>query len=356
MGNLFTKKTKNNIKNVHLSDYDSLTVCTLNTRFVQSVNYKDKINMLTDFLFDSNYDIVCLQGINDHKLLRLIVKNIFNRNLTTTDPNKLTTYPLIETFYVVTNTDSNGDILKITWSNSDDTNLSEINSLIITKCNIISGTKIITTQSCSEDKNFYLVNIEFNGVLISVYNATLQNDFIGISNLPTRKIQINQLKDYISQNNDHIKSDNIYKKYTDRNINIICCQANINELYNNDISGEYLYFTRTLKALDSFRYIKTIKGKSINLSDSTNVAGTRNNYILLTNLNTKDFDDIKNIYKALYSDQKIIIVNSVVGPEIHSYDDYPVVTTLMIKKLSDNEKLSLSQNDQVDEDIAIEIY
>jgi hypothetical protein len=256
---------------------------------------------------------------------------------------------------VVTDNDINGEILKVTWSNSDDTNLSEISSLIITKHNIISGTKIVTSQSFSEkDKNFYLVNIEFNGVLISICNATLQNDFIGISNFPARKIQINQLRDIILQNNDHIKSDNVYKNYVHRNINIICCQANVNELHNNDINGEYLYFTRTLKALDTFRYVKTIKGKPVDSLDSTNVSGTRSNYILLTNLNTQYFDDIKNIYKALYSNQKIIIINSVVGPEIHSYDDYPVITTLMIKKISNNEKLLLSQNDK-DDDIAIEI-
>ena len=354
MGNIFTKK--NNIKNDHFKDYDTFAICTLNTRFTQSANYKEKISILTDFVFNSNYDVICLQGINDYKLLRLVVKNIFTHNLTTNDLHKLTTYPLIETFYVVTDSDIGGEILKVTWSNSDDTNISEINSLIITKHNIISGTKIVTSQSFSEkDKNFYLVNIEFNGVLISICNATLQNDFIGISNFPTRKIQINQLRDTILQNNDNIKSDNIYKNCVYRNINIICCQANINELYNNDINGEYLYFTRTLKALDSFRYVKTIKGKPVDSLDSTNVSGTRSNYILLTNLNTQDFNDIRNIYKALYSDQKIIIINSVVIPEIRSYDDYPVVTTLMIKKISDNEKLLLSQNDQ-DDDIAIEIY
>lgn len=334
----------NSTNNIELNKIDliELKICSFNVRLFQSVNHVEKIENLIDFVIKSDYNVICLQGINDIKLLRLIVKNIFKYNLTT-QTNKLTTYPVIESFYMNYVQD---DVLKVTWSNSNDDDIEIVDSLIITKENIISGSHLEMTsfELNGKGNRFYVINIEWNNIVVSVYNTTFQSDFVGISNEEIRKVQIKELWKVISENTKNIHNS----------VNIVCCQCNIKELFNNRVSGEYLNFTRTLKSLDTYRYVQTLKGININSSlDATDLSGSRNNYILLSNLNTSNFDNLKNIGDELYVQCKLLVTNSTIK-KFKLYEDRAIVTTFVSVKnmnLLNEKERSLT----IYEDIAIEI-
>lgn len=348
------------INSIAKDDLIELNVCTLNTRFFQSVNYLEKINLLINFIINSDIEIICLQEINDVRLTRTIVKKIFKYNLTS-KTKKLVTYPMTELFYL-TDKDSNeflmndtdsAEIMRLTWSNSDDNNITEIDSLIITKENIISSSKVMLKSFTLNTKPtyVYIANIEWNNTIVSIYNTTFQNDYVGISHEDQRKTQINELNEIIIKNNENINKMNDYMEYNKKNINIVCCQSNIKELLNNTINKEYLYLTRKLNSLDTYRYVQTLKGIVINNEkDSTDVSGMRNNYVLLAGLNTEKFENFKLIGKELYDSHNLIIVNAKIK-KIKLFEDYAVIVTFLSKRLL---KLIKPMED-LTENIAIEI-
>jgi hypothetical protein len=296
----------------------------------------EKIKKLINFITTSDCNIVCLQGINDTKLLKLIVKYIFISNLESTSDKKLTTYPMLDTFCLT----SDIDIIKVTWSNSDDDNsLNGVNSLIISKENIISGSilKITSFELKKLHGWIYVANIEWNGIIVSVYNATFQSNFVGVSNNEIRKIQIKELNTIVLENTKNINQNDEYANFGNKNINIICCQSNIQELLNNDINGEYLYFTRTLKSLDTYRYVQSLKGKQLNIPyDATDISGSRNNYILLSNLDTIGFEKIENIGDMLYEKYNILVINSKIQ-KFKLFEDNMIITSFLSKQFEEKE-------------------
>lgn len=339
-------------------------VCSFNVRLAQSANYIEKVEGLINYLTTSKNNVICLQNINDTKILKHIVKRIFKYNLTATQNNKLLTYPMIETFYL-----NSGDInvslstsalinntLKLTWSNSDDNNIDSINSLIITKENIISCSKAeMTSFQLNEKTNWvYVVNIEWHGYILSIYNTTFQNDFVGISNVDLRKIQIKEIKSIVESNSLHISKDEEYSEFINKKINIVCCQSNIKELLNNEVNQEYLYFTRTLKSLDTHRYVQTLKGINMNtFRDATDLSGSRNNYILLSGLETTGYDNVEHIGKDLYINHNLIIINSQVKT-LNFYEDNPIISTFLMRNININNVQKVQRNISSSE-IAIEI-
>lgn len=360
MGNCcssYKETSRDKINKLHLNE---LKICTFNTRLFQSVNHREKLDILMDFITRCDYNVICLQGINDVKLLRTIIKRIFRHNLEKNIKNRLSTYPMIETFHLnsyVNNFVSNGvdstDVLKITWSNSGDDDMWGIDSLIITKENIISGSKMKmpTLQLREYDSYIYVANIEWNNTVISIYNVTLQADFIGISNEELRKKQIKELDKIIIDNSGNVMRENEYLELNKKNINVICCQSNIREFLNNQISKEYLYFTRTLNSLDTHRYVQTLKGRKINNElDATDISGTRSNYILLANLDTKKFDKVENIGEYLYQKNNLIIANSETQ-KLKLYEDFITSTTFFSKYFPKKEP----SKEIIIDDIAIEI-
>lgn len=338
------EKQHNNKTN---KEFKNLIVCSFNIRLVQSANYLEKIDNLINFITSSDYNVVCLQGIHDINLLKIFAQKIFEHNVTSC--NKLTTYPVLESIYPAarlsqqykqrTHDDDNivddftsADILKITWSNSYEEDISDIKSIIITKENIVSASKI-KMQSVDSDYDecwMYVVNLEWNNKIVSVYNVTLEHDYVGISNIELRKCQLEELLGMINANIQHVTENEEYFSFGNTQnvsqINIVCCQSNIKELLNSDINNEYLYFTRSLKSLDTYRYVQTLKGKNISLpNDATDLSGSRNNYILLSMLNVDNFEILENIGKYLYNNYKLLIINSQIK-EINLFEDYAVIT------------------------------
>jgi hypothetical protein len=331
MGNCISRyiTTTKTINDSNNDKFHELNICAFNVRLYQSTMYQEKIQKLINFIYTSKYDIICLHGIHDVKILKTIINKIHTHN-NIDIKNKLITYPLIETFINNKQYDDVNDIIQITWSGSDNIDFTAVDSLIISRHEIITGSKINIPNS---EKYFYVANINFNNIIISIYNTSFKNDFVGTSNSVIRKIEIDQLKDLIECNNENIKMDNFYDGYANRCIHVICCQANIVELSNNDINNEYLYFIRSLCALDTYRYIQTIKGKTINNAiDATNIGGSRCDYILVGNLKNDEFEHIENIEKSIYEHNKLLVVNSTIKPNIHLYEDYPIITSFYVEK------------------------
>lgn len=325
MGN-FINRRKNVTKNprpstdssIDSSMYHKLKICSFNTRFDQTANSKDKIDQLCKFILSSDFDILCLQNINDSKVIKHIAKKIHDYNLSTHAKRVLQTYPIVESCRSAEI--STNDTLKITWSRSNSNDvISEINSLVITKHEIISGSRA--------DINTYICNIDFNGIIVSIYNV---NDALKNMRLQIKKPHVETLKNIISSNHISVLSDEIYGPYKKRNIHLVCCQTHINEINDNAASEEYLLFTRTLVALDVYRYIQTIKKQTAGVHDATNSGGTRNNYILLANLDPREslgFDNINNISKSLQYNQKILVKKTNTNKTMSLFDDYPIEIT-----------------------------
>lgn len=330
-------------------------VCTFNIRLVQTHNYKNKIIELVDYIYKSNNDIICIQGINDQKILRLIYKTIFMTNRKSSSI-KYTIFPDINSYYISQNENiSTTNVMEITWSNSESFDISTIDCIILTKYHILNSSKInFGNTYIRNDKCMYIVNLNIHNIIISIYNVTFSNDYIGISNSNNRKNEINELRKIVESNKDFIDSKKLYYKHCGH-IDIICCLSNIVELYNNDVNSEYLHFIRILKCIDTYRYIKTIKNKNIDyIYDATNAGNIRNNYILVCSEINHIIDDIDEISKILF-DTGLIIYNSVVDYDMKMYEDYPVVTTFLLDKnkhsiMSTDNEIQLDSND-----VAIEI-
>lgn len=339
------------------TDYHKLIICTFDVKLIQSANYKKKIDELINFICASNNDVICLQGINDVKLLKNIINRVNGLNNDTNIDAKFYVFPNIDKPSDKT-LNNYADIFKITWTKSTEQDLSNVDCLIISKYPIISTSKIeMKWDNILEFKYVYIANIDFNGVLISIYNAAFMNDFIGISNVQIRKSQIKLLKDIIETNIEHLteSAKTKYKSYCFRHIHIIACLSNITELLNDDINNEYLYFLRMVKCIDAYRYIRSIKCiDANNKKDATTSCGLRTNYILvycdkkISNDMTENI--IHTIGNALFKNNKLIIVNSIINKSLLYYDDFPIITTFLLEK-SDS-----ILNDTVDDsDVAISI-
>ena len=329
---IFSKdKTIATNNDVDTTNFFNLNICTFNTRLSQSVNYKNKIDELIDFIEKSDLDIICLQGIRDIKILKIIAKKLFVFNKESKGTS-FSIFPVIDSFYFQHNDQidhNSDDIIKITWSNSNDVSLCNIDCLIISKYDIISGTKS-EIRGYEKEKYAFVANINVRGILVSIYNVSLTGDFIGTTNGPVRKHQIRQLKLIVSANSDKLKTDNCYSEYDKKNIHIISCLGCIQELFNGEINDEYLLFTRTLKVIDIYRYIQSLKNVvANNMNDSTNIEGYRSNYMLLY---CEDLQTPNQISEKIYNDHKIVIINSIITKLLKSYEDYPVITTFLVEK------------------------
>ena len=304
---------------------------SLNLRLIDSTTYNDKLNEIINIISNPNNDIICFQGINNDNSLKKITKIIEQYNISN---NKLSTYPQINTAnYSPSQSNKLLNVMKLTWNNIYDIE-SCIDCLIITKHNIINGTKIEISDNDNNNNKKYclLININFKGTIISVYNCDLEDDLIGISLSESRKHQISKLVGPMALSNiDHINKHLIKYKYL--GIHVLCCQTNISELHNNRVNPEYIHLMQKLNALDTYRYVQLIKKiKEDITNDSTTINKHRTNYILLIQLNTASFQDVLLIGKYLNDNHKILITNSIINKNTDIFEDYPSITTFVLFK------------------------
>lgn len=305
------------------------------------VNRNDTIKILSKYIYSEYYnveiDIVCIQGINDEKLVKLLVSEILNLSYELKIPINIV--PKVEL-----NNESYDNSIQLTWNSSSEIENFDITNIIISKYPIITTSKIMLNDTIDEkligSKKAIIANINIEGYLVSIFNVVLSEDYLGISNVDFRKHELEQLLKYIQLNNTEMKKINeLYDlKLIDKNINIICGNFNVNEIKNSKINSELTQIFKNLKALDTFR-ICNLSEKNI----FTNINGYKDCYILLllTGMESSSDVTVQNILNYAYKTHGITVIKSYVDTNIQSNDYYPIETIFLLNK---NEKKLLSDD------------
>ena len=305
------------------------------------VNRNDTIKILSKYIYSEYYnveiDIVCIQGINDEKLVKLLVSEILNLSYELKIPINIV--PKVEL-----NNESYDNSIQLTWNSSSEIENFDITNIIISKYPIITTSKIMLNDTIDEkligSKKAIIANINIEGYLVSIFNVVLSEDYLGISNVDFRKHELEQLLKYIQLNNTEMKKINeLYDlKLIDKNINIICGNFNVNEIKNSKINSELTQIFKNLKALYTFR-ICNLSEKNI----FTNINGYKDCYILLllTGMESSSDVTVQNILNYAYKTHGITVIKSYVDTNIQSNDYYPIETIFLLNK---NEKKLLSDD------------
>lgn len=316
MGNTNTKPIKSDKMNKSI--HDQINICSLYADLSTSVLVDNKINSIIELFFNDEYniDILCLRGIADTKICKMILRKLYKYG-----DIRMYTYPSMDTFGITIK-----NSLEMTLSKSNDDDIDVIDELILSKYPIISSTKI------KLHKNYiYICNIEFYDTIVGIYNCELPDDNISESNKYLRTLCISELKNAILHNSEEILRNTRISSYN--HIHIVCSSLNIDEMINKQINTEYLECLRTIEGLDLYRYVRTIKHMPIdNFKDSTNIKGNRSDYILFILNNFNAIDDLNNIKKILYNDKKCVVSNCILIKHLPYLDNYPVLASLMIKR------------------------
>ena len=149
---------------------------SFNVNLVDSVDYKEKIDIIANYIFSHFYetelDIICLQGITETKLAKALVNVINNMSIKTKNPIHIIPTKIVNDSLVKFSSS-----LEVTWnSDSGCTNSEELDTEIIHNI-IISRYPIISTYCISlneqdnksqhtDGKNMVMANININGYLI----------------------------------------------------------------------------------------------------------------------------------------------------------------------------------------------
>lgn len=277
--NLLHMKKKDNKKNN--KKFLVLRICSLNAVLDHIMYEKEKIKFIIDLIEDKKIciNIASLQNIEDNRAAGNLINVIKSKGWTVFPENE------------------------VNFSN-----------LIITKYPILSGkTEMIDIITGTKDIKFInIINIDFNGVIVSIYNFTLQKDFTGISNKLIREIQIKKIALEMAKNIKFVE-----KEYNRKHIGILCANMNIYQYKDTVINDEY---NESLKILDGVNLHMT----KINT----------NNYILLCAHNMGININSKDIKKMIYKKYGIIVKNSYTKENINYIDffeEHPVIATLMIE-------------------------
>lgn len=297
------------------------------------INRNDTVKLVARYIYseysNTEIDIICLQGIYDEILLKLLVSEIINLS------NELKV-PINIVPKININNDSKDNSIQLTWNMSSETDNFQSSNIIVSKYPIITTSKIILNDEMDEKlvgyKHAIIANINIEGYLVSITSLSLSEDYLGISNSDFRKYEIQQLQKYINQNSEEIKKINeIYGlKLIDKNINIICGNFNIPEFKNSKFNPELMSIFKSLKALDTFRVINQTKKNNI----FTNVHNFKDCYILLllNNMSFSDEIDQKDILNFSYKHHGITVVKSYIEKNVQSNDYYPLETIFILDR------------------------
>jgi hypothetical protein len=294
-----------------------MIIYSFDTKLHKTSNYDNKINELLGFVLGEKYDIVCLQGLSDSRSFNHIKEKIDNYNLKCDDVND-ELYNNAKLLYFPKN-NNNNDSGTINQSISIEQDEIMYDTLTICKHNIYSMAAInIPSHICTKHNSFCAINTLIHGNMVSIYNITLQPDYMGLSNNKIRLFQLNLLKDAMSVNQKCLESENI-KNCVTKNIHIVCIQSNIFEFKNNDKNPEYTKMIEILQCKNTFNYVQNIKNnKNIPLIT---------NHILLSLLNNNIY-----IYDSDMKSNKLAIRNSFLKTNMKLFDECPITTQFAIIK------------------------
>lgn len=297
------------------------------------INKYDIVKFIAKYVYSDNHslevDIICIQGINDENLVKLLIKEILEISNSIKVP--VNVVPRIDL-----NSDSLDNSIQLTWNKSSENEGFDSNNIIISKYPIITTSKIILNDSIDEklvgSKKAVIANINVSGYLVTVINIMLSEDYLGISNSDFRKYEIDQLLKYIYQNNIEMKKiiDTYDLKVINKNVSIICGNMNVFEYKNSKINPELLQIFRTMKALDTFRISNLNEKENI----YTNISNYKNCYILLILNEMILLDQLNENDLLKYSFDKlgITVIKSYIEKNIMSNGNYPIETIFLLDR------------------------
>jgi hypothetical protein len=315
----------------NVPSFKKLRVYSHDLKLNKSINYNDKLNELYYFINNENYDIICIHGINNKKFFAELQKKLHNYNAQ--NKKKLSYYPELTLNEINDNYISpmeiNNKILNESSVSQEKNNRDDYDSIIISKHTIISMSNIkIPKYICTTQNIYYLINIVFYNIIISIFNVSLQPDYVGIANHKIRKIQLKMLHDYIITNQNIVKND--FPEYYSKNITIISIQSNINNFDNNDINDEYTLMIDALESIDTFEYVQTIKYGD-NSDRKNNLENIRSSYILLCLINNNVYKQYQVNDKYNNKSQNFGIINSILDKRFQIYEKIPLMSDFIIE-------------------------
>lgn len=329
-----------NIKIPNNCQLFKMASCNINMN--DNINRRDDIEKISKYIFSKfsgvENDVVCLQNINDEKILALLNSEINKISESCDIPVQIV--PNINTGEIGMSFENS---LKKSWNASYEYN--DTNNVIISKYPILVTSEYtlnnITDEKLIGRKKSIVANINVNGYIISVFNIVLSSDFIGVSNSEYRKNEIENLTKFIEENTVEIKKYNQQywnNKLIIKDVNIVTGCFNMSEIKNSGINIELQQCLKSAKLLDILRYHSI--GNNAESLGNTKSDETRDCYMTLhypeyqqlTIFDTKEIS--KNILKSmgfgviLSSTIKNIIIN----------ENYPIETIFLLQT---NEKMRL---------------
>jgi hypothetical protein len=311
---------------------------TIYVNLNDTLTREEQINNICDYIFADIYntklDIICIQGISDTKMAKLLINKInkYNNKI----PFEIIPIVNLDEFHKY---DSTFEMTWHTHSTSGDleTNITE---LLLSRYPIISSniynlyenaeTKII------EQNRIIIANINIDGYLFTIINISLFGDTVGgISGAKFRKHEIQSLNNIIQKNSKEITNfinDNKLN-IINKNIVFICGLYNIIELKNDKINIELINILKQLNCLDIFRFISTSNNQ--NNSGINNSFHTRDCYICLQLHNHKSDEEYSNtnqLSKKIYDEYGLTFINSYVLKNYKILDYFPLETIFILDK------------------------
>lgn len=359
-------------KNKNIPDYDKfcpLRITSIYADIDESINKSKKINTIVEYFLKSfygfNLDVLCIQGIRSHKILKEIVRTFKMRIEKYNDENYNYRIGYESALYLEYYPDIDFDIDNDSgdeyWSTSEyDDSIEYFDKLIVTRhtilqsfshvidSNVESKKPVLGLNNNESDENIespaYIqsVNINIDGTFVSIYNLELEDDNIGINNKSVRRKQLFTIKNLIEDNRRKISVNSDMRKFTngdntflacDRDIHILTGMFHINELKNNSINSEYSKTLNILEALDIHQWITTLK-KDTNIYP-TNIRMTRDSYIFLSSSHLKNENDILKKSMAMFKHHKMVITSSNImrnQVDMSQFNNYPLDILLMLYK------------------------
>lgn len=290
-----------------------------------NINRQNTVNYIIKYIFDIydiEIDIICIQGINDISLVKILVDGIKRYS----DIIKIPVFiiPDIKLDNVIFDYDNK----------SDDNN--NINSITISKYPVLTSSIVSLSNSIenlSNPNKCIIINVNIEGYVISIFNITLSKDFLGISNIDCRKQEIKKLREYIKINNDTINKwiDNCGIKIINKNVNIICGNFNIPKIKNSKMNTELLNILKYLDAIDVNNIHTNIINSKLDNNECHILSQLKKNAKLLDN---------NSIIKYSFKKLGIACINSYIRKKICSNNYHPIEAIFLLNK---KEKRSLKE-------------
>lgn len=301
-------------------------ISSLNINLNDAIDRTDHIKMIVNYVFseinDVDLDIVCLQGVNDKKLLKILINGIYKLSRKNKKPVNI--IPNVNFDY----TNSVDSSIIATYSVTEETDNILTSNVIISRYPIISSK--ITLFDDNQGKSIITANISINDYIISIFNTALTKDSLGISNNSIRIKEIDILKKVIDDNTLEMKKINsiinkYHNKYIIKDINIIACLFNIDETRNSTVNVELIKYFKRLNGIDMFRILDDTTSENY----YTTTKNVRDNYLLLV----KDIvllTSNKQIINDIFSEQNTGIIMSYVVESFDTNDNHPIESLLLL--------------------------